>query len=169
MTRIRIVLLTLIAWLSMLGFDFILHAGVLAELYLRPDPFLLPPARAFALIPVGYLSFLVLAAMLAWLMVRLESSGWRRGAVFGLQLGALIWGAFALGLLSISTASPLLLAGWFVGQTLELALAGAVLGAGLAGMRLRPLFLLVLAFVLVAAAVTIALQSFGVVATPRAE
>ncbi len=37
-----LILLTLLGWLSMIGFDFFLHAGLLARLYLTPSPFLLP-------------------------------------------------------------------------------------------------------------------------------
>jgi hypothetical protein len=136
----HILLLTFITWLSMLGFDFLLHAGFLAALYLQPSPFLLPLATAFALIPVGYLSFLLLTVLLVWLMMRLKLTGGRQGALFGLELGGLTWGAFVLGLLSASTAPVSLLIGWFIGQTLEMAIAGAVIGSGLAGMRLRRLF-----------------------------
>ena len=159
--------LTFIAWLSMLGFDFLLHAGLLAKLYLQPSPFLLPPLTAFALIPFGYLSFLLLAVLLVWLMIRLKLAGWREGAVFGLELGGLTWGAFVLGLLSISTASVALLIGWFIGQALELAIAGAVVGSGLAGMRLRRLFGVVIVFVLLSVITVIILQSLGVVPTTR--
>lgn len=164
-----ILLLTLIAWLSMLGFDFFLHAGLLAGLYLQPGPFLLPPQTAFRLIPVGYLSFLLLAVLLVWLMVRLNLTGWRAGAVFGLKLGGLAWGSFTLGLLSISTASISLLIGWFIGQTLEMGIAGAVIGGGLAGMRLRRLFWRVIVFVLLLAIITILLQTLGVVPVARLE
>jgi hypothetical protein len=151
----------------MLGFDFIWHAGLLAELYLQPGPFLLPPLTAFTLIPVGYLSFLVLAVLLVWLMRRLKLASWRQGAFFGLELGGLIWGAFLLGLLSISTAGLSLAMGWFIGQTLELALAGAVVGSGLAGMRLRRLFGVVMVFVLLSIITTIILQTLGVVPATR--
>ena len=163
----HVLLLTFIAWLSMLGFDFLLHAGLLAELYLQPSPFLLPPLTAFTLIPVGYLSFLLLAVLLVWLMIRLKLAGWRQGARFGLELGGLTWGAFVLGLLSVSTASFSLLIGWFIGQTLELAIAGAVIGSGLAGMRLRRLFGAVIVFVLLSVITTIILQSLGLVPTTR--
>ncbi len=151
----------------MLGFDFFLHAGLLAELYLQPSPFLLPPLTALTLIPVGYLSFLLLAVLLVWLMIRLKLAGWRQGALFGLELGGLAWGAFVLGLLSVSTASIALLIGWFTGQTLELAIAGAVIGSGLAGTRLRRLLGVVLVGVLLSVVVTIILQSIGVVPTTR--
>jgi hypothetical protein len=151
----------------MLGFDFLLHAGILARIYLQPSPFLLPPLTALTLIPVGYLSFLLLSVLLVWLMIRLDLAGWRQGALFGLELGGLTWGAFLLGLASISTASYSLLIGWFIGQTLELTIAGAVVGSGLAGMRLRRLFGIVLIFALLSLFITIILQSLGVVPITR--
>jgi hypothetical protein len=166
-TKQHLVFLTLIAWLSMLGFDFLLHAGLLAGLYLQPSPFLLPPLTALKLIPLGYLSFLLLSILLAWLMIRLKLAGWRQGAVFGLELGALTWGAFVLGLLSISTASLSLLFGWFIGQTLELVVAGAVMGSGLAGTRLRRLFGVVIIFVVLSVITVIILQSLGLVPITR--
>ncbi len=163
----HVLFLTFIAWLSMLGFDFLLHAGLLAKLYLQPSQFLLPPLAALTLIPVGYLSFLLLSILLVWLMIRLNLAGWRRGAFFGLELGGLTWGAFVLGLGSVSTASFPLLIGWFIGQTLELAIAGAVVGSGLEGLRLWRLFAVVMIFVLLSVITTIVLQSLGVVPTTR--
>ena len=163
----HVLFLTFIAWLSMLGFDFLLHAGLLAKLYLQPSPFLLPPLPAFKLIPLGYLSFLLSVVLLVWLMIRLKLAGWRQGVLFGLEMGGLMWGAFVLGLLSISTASFSLLFGWFIGQSLELAIAGAVIGSGLAGMRLRRLFGVVIVFVLLSVITTIILQSLGIVPTTR--
>ena len=133
--------LTLLAWLSMIGFDFFLHAGILAPLYAKESSFLLPPIRAFALIPIGYISFLGLAALLVWLMAKLNIREWRKGAIFGFQLGFLAWGSLILGLYSISTASPALLWAWFLGQTVELGIAGAVAGYGLAERKLSRLFL----------------------------
>ncbi len=153
--------LTLLAWLAMIGVDFFLHAGVLAPLYAEPSPFLLPPERAFALIPIGYASFLLLAILLVWLMVKLERSGWRQGAVFGAQLGGLAWGALVLGLYSIATASPALLLGWFMGQTIELSLAGIVVGKGLANTNLRRLFFQVLGGVVLLIILSIILQNLG--------
>jgi hypothetical protein len=166
-TTRHLVLLTLIAWLSMLGLDFLLHAGLLAKLYLQPSPFLLPALTAVAYLPIGYLALLLLATLLVWLMRRLELAGWRAGARIGLQLGGLMSGAFLLGLFSISTASLPLLMAWFVGQTLEMALAGAVIGSGLAGMRLRRLFALVVVLLLLCVVITIILQSTGLVPSAR--
>ena len=145
----------------MLGFDFLLHAGLLAKLYLQPSPFLLTPAKAFRLIPLGYLSFLILAILQLWLMVRLKISGWHKGLIFSLKLGGLIWGAFVLGLLSISTADIELLGGWFFGQMAEFGIAGAVIGSGLAGKNLSHLLSIVIGFVLFSIILTITLQTLG--------
>ena len=151
----------LLAFLAVIGFDLFLHAGILANWYTKASPFLLPPEEAFRLIPIGYLSFLVLIAFLLWLMSKLAIVGWKSGLLFGLKVGALIWGALTLGLLSISTASPILLLGWFIGQTLELGLAGTVLGSGLATNRLRSLLVKVSVFFIVMVALTILLQNIG--------
>ncbi len=157
----RLMAVAVLAWIAMIGVDFFLHAGLLARLYTEPSPFLLPPLRAFALIPLGYLSFLVMAVLILWLARRLGIHGARAGLVFGLQLGALMWGAFVLGLASISTASPSLLAGWLVGQAIELGVGGAVVGSGLGRRPLRSLLLRVLTLALTTFVVTIALQSAG--------
>jgi len=159
------VLVAVIAWLAMLGMDFLLHAGLLSSLYTQPGPFLLPPERAFALIPIGYASFSLLAAALVWLAPHLGIRSAFGGLLFGLRLGALVWGALVLGLASISSASSTLLLGWFLGQTLELGIGGAVVGSALGGTRLKTLALRVLAFVIAAFALTVALQSIGLAPT----
>ena len=157
----RLFVTILLAWLAMLGFDFFLHAGLLARLYLDSSPFLLTPLEAFRRLPFGYLSFLLSATLLVWLMARLRLVGWRAGLGFGLKLGALIWGGITIGLFSISTAGAPLLAGWFLGKTVELGLAGAVAGGALTGRHIRRLSLKVAALILFLAIITIALQSFG--------
>ncbi len=157
----RIIGLAALGWISMLGIDFFLHAALLAKLYTQPSPFLLPPEDAFRLIPIGYLSFLFLDVLILWLMIRLEISGWKRGLSFGLTIGGLIWGAIALGLLSISTASPGLMLGWFAGQSIELGVAGAVIGSGLSGIPLRKILVRVIVLILVLVAATIIMQNIG--------
>ena len=155
----RLASITVLAWLCVIGFDFLLHASILAPLYADPHPFLLPPERAFVLIPVGYLSFLILIILVVWLMVRLQIMNWQMGFRFGLKLGALIWGALTIGLISISTAPLLLMTGWFVGQTFETGIAGLVVGAGLAAEKLRSLVLWVIGFVIVAFVLGVILQN----------
>ncbi|NOR83586.1 MAG: hypothetical protein GQ526_08850 [Ardenticatenales bacterium] len=81
----RLVGVTLLAWFAVLGFDFLLHGGLLARLYAEPSPFLLPAEDAFRLIPLGYLSFLVFIILLVWLMVRRKIGGASRGLLFGLH------------------------------------------------------------------------------------
>jgi hypothetical protein len=163
----QLVLVVLLAWISMLGVDFFLHGELLAVLYQQESGFLLPPAQAFALIPLGYAAFLLMAILLVWLMTRIDVKGALQGAIFGLKLGALVWGALALGLLSISTASLALVAGWFAGQTIELAVAGALVGAAREGMRLRRLFAWVLAGIVLLVIITVALQSLGLAPATR--
>jgi hypothetical protein len=163
----RVAPIVTLCWLSMIGFDFLLHGGLLATFYVQPSPFLLPVAKAFRLIPLGYLSFLLLAILLVWLMFRLDVRGWRGGFIFGVELGALIWGAVVLGLMSISTASPGLLVGWFFGQTVELGVAGMFAGSGLGGARRTRLFMIVIALIVLSILITIVLQSTGVVPSMR--
>jgi hypothetical protein len=43
----------LLAWIAVTGVDFFIHAGILAGLYADAGPFVLPPERAFALIPMA--------------------------------------------------------------------------------------------------------------------
>ncbi len=155
--------LTLVSWLSMIGFDFFLHAGLLSTVYSQPSPFLLPLDRAFAFIPIGYVSFLVFDIFLIWLMLKLNLEGWRQGAIFGLQVGFLTWGAFSIGLFSIATVPPILLIAWFLGQTIELGIAGGIIGYGLTQSSLGRLFIRVLIFIVISILITIVLQNIGFV------
>ena len=94
-------------------------------------------------------------------MLKLTVVGWRAGLVFGLKVGGLIWAAGILGLLSISTASVSLLVGWFLGQTVELGIAGMVIGSGLSTNRLRSLLVKVIVFFISMIALAILLQNIG--------
>jgi hypothetical protein len=151
----------------MLGFDFFLHAGLLARLYIKPSPFLLSPAKAFWLIPIGYMSFLLMAILLTWMMDGLEIVGKRRGLVFGIKFGGMVWGALVLGLLSISTADVDLLLGWLFGQALELGIAGAVVGDGLSGEHLNRVFVAVITFTVLSVIITILCQTIGLAPVVR--
>lgn len=144
-----------------LGFDLFLHGGLLARLYAAPSPFLLGPEQAFRRIPLGYLAFLVLTLSLYWLFRRLGVRGAGRGLRYGAAAGLIVWGGFALGLYSISTVALPLLASWWVGQAMELALAGAVLGAAANGVRLRRIWAIVMICVVAFVVGTIVLQSLG--------
>lgn len=139
----------------------VLDPGLLAWLYVAPSPFLLPPETAFRLIPLGYLSFLIMALLLTWLMVQQGVEGGRDGLIYGLKLGGLIWGSLVIGLASITTAEPALLLGWFLGQTVELGIAGAVIGSSLGGVSHRRLFTRVIAFVVFTVLLSVVLQLSG--------
>jgi hypothetical protein len=128
-----------LAWLAAVGFDFLLHAGILRGMYLSPGSFLLPPELAFRRIPLGYLALLLVSILLAWLMRLGGISGLQAGTRFGLLFGILSWGTWCLALASITTAPWGLLIAWFVGQSLEAGLIGAVLGAALPADSLRRL------------------------------
>jgi hypothetical protein len=149
------------AWFLSIGFDLFLHGGLLAGQYVEPSPFLLPAEEAFRRIPLGYLSFLILTVGLFWLLRRLGVRGAMPGFRAGAAAGAVVWGATVVGLYSISTASLPLLAGWWIGQTVELGLAGAVLGAAANRVPLKRIWAIVAAAVVLFVAGTITLQSLG--------
>ena len=155
----RILHAVLLSWIIMLGVDFTLHAGLLNEVYTTESPFLLPPERAFELIPLGYLSFLILAGFLVWLLLRLGIREAVSAGKIGLMFGAVVWGALMLGLLSITSADPILLLAWWIGQTLELGVGGAAAGFVLGGAALRKVWLGVVVGVVILVAVGILLQN----------
>jgi hypothetical protein len=155
-----------LSWLAMIGVDLFLHAGLLAPLYDWDSPFLLRPDEAFVRIPIGYLAFLLLAIGLAWLLTRHEVERGRDGALVGAALGAVAWGALVIGLWSISTADPALLVGWWVGQTVELAVGGHVIGSVLGGVRLRTVAGWVGLVLAVGAVSAVVLQTIGYATAP---
>lgn len=163
----RAAALILPAWVLTLGADLFIHAGVMADFYVREIPFLVDPATAFRRIPVGYLSFLLLTGALYWLLSRSGIRGAGAGFRWGTLAGLAVWGSLLLGLWSITTAPADLLLGWWVGQGLELGLAGAVLGAGLGGVSLRRIWAWVGVAVLVLSVVVVTLQTMGLAPASR--
>lgn len=149
------------AWILSLAMDLFSHGGVLARLYMKPSPFLLPLGEAFRRIPLGYAAFLGLTIALYWLLTRLGVQGWRAGLRYGVIVGAVVWGAMLIGLYSMTTAPPSLLMGWWVGQTAELGLAGAVLGAAAAGSPLKRIWSVVAVAAALLVVAAIVLQSAG--------
>lgn len=152
-----------VAWLVSLGFDLFLHAGALAALYARPSLFLLPADTAFRRIPLGYAGFLVLTAALYWLFRQVGIRDWFAGLRLGLLTGLTLWGAWTLGLYSISVAEGDLLVGWWLGQGAEMGLAGAFLGAAASGMERRRYLTKGAVVVGVLVVVTVVLQVTGLV------
>jgi hypothetical protein len=64
-------------------------------------------------------------------------------------------------LASISTAPLGLLVGWFVGQVLEIAIAGGVIGSALAGRGIKSLTVRVALLFIGALLLTLGLQALG--------
>ncbi len=160
-TVARMLLSLAAAWVLSLGVDFLLHGGLLASHYVKPNRFLLEPQEAFRRIPLGYLAFLMLIAGLYWLLRQLNVRSAGGGFRLGASAGFVVWGALVLGLYSISTIELPLLFGWWLGQSLELGLAGAVLGAADKGTPLKRIWTIVAIVVLACVSLTIVLQSIG--------
>ena len=135
-------------------------------MFFEPSPFLLAPEDLFLRIPLGYLAFLLMTGLLVWLMTALLISGWLAGARFGLLVGVVVHGSGALALASASTARPSFLVVWFLGQSIQAGVAGAVIGLGLATESLRRLAAGVLVLDVVLVGTTVFMQAFGVVPTP---
>lgn len=163
----RLLGITILAWIGVLGFDLFLHGAILSSFYIEGGPFLLPPLESFKRIPIGYLSFLITTGLLVWLIAKLDIRGWGPGSLFGGIIGGAIWFALGLGLYSISTAQPLLLLGWFIGQTLEMAYAGGIVGQGLFLEHPRRLTIRVAIYTIAFLALTIIFQSFGLALSAR--
>jgi hypothetical protein len=116
--------------------------------FFESSPFLLEPTELFARIPLGYLAFLFTTGLLVWVMARLSVTGPSAGARFGLSIGAVVPGGDALALASVSTASPSFLVVWFVGQTVQAGVTGAVVGPGSPVERLTQLAAIVVALII---------------------
>jgi hypothetical protein len=157
----------LTAWFLSVGVDLFLHAGLLARLYVVPSGFVLPAEQAFRRIPLGYLAFLLLISALFWLCRRLDVRGVGQGWRHGFVTGSVLWGSLVLGLYSISTAGVPLLVGWWLGQTVELGIAGGVIGGLAAGVSLRRMLLWVTLIVFGLLLLTVALQSLGIAPAMR--
>jgi len=145
--------------ITAVGFDFFLHAGLLSGVYSAGGAFLLPVEVAFRRIPFGYAAIAIQVLLLTWLMLKIHVTGWKNGLTFGFALGALIWGAEALGLYSVTTVPPGLLSGWFFGQSIELGFAGMVIGSGFAAASIRGLMIKVGLFFLACIVSGVVLQN----------
>jgi hypothetical protein len=147
--------------------DLFLHAGLLARLYIEPSPFLLPAEDAFRRIPLGYLTFLILTTGLFWLLRHLHVRCVRAGFCGGAVAGTTAWVLWYSGCTrSALQASAFWLAGG-VGQTVELAFAGMVLGVAANRVPLRRIWAVVGMAVIILAVATVALQSLGLAPAMR--
>lgn len=153
--------LILISWIAILGFDFLLHAGLLAKMYTRPNPALLNAELAFYRILFGYLSFLVFVVVIYWIFSWIGINEWKRGFWFGIKFGALLGVASTLGLYSILTVDLDMLIGWGLGQMIEFGIVGAIIGGANSGISLKRILVGVIIFVVIAVILTIILQTVG--------
>jgi len=92
-------------------------------------------------------------------MIKIGLKGTKAGFKFGLTLGFFIWATLAIGLVSISRAPYLLLLGWVLGQTLELGLAGAILGYGFDKKNLKKISIWCISIFFVSLILSIVLQN----------
>ncbi len=156
----------LAAWVATLGVDLFLHGGLLAPLYDWESGFLLSPQEAFIRIPAGYLAFGILAAALVWLLPRLGvRSAWDGVRLAGVG-GGVLWGTLLLGMWSITAADPVLLMGWWAGETVQLGVAGYLIGSRIAGISLRTVSWIAVALLVIGLVAAVVLQSTGYAPAP---
>ncbi|MFC1553449.1 hypothetical protein ACFL7D_02335 [candidate division KSB1 bacterium] len=102
MNRSRFIISTIMAWLIFIGIDFIIHASVLAELWLKEVPAIKDLTELAYLIPFGYLSFLILTLLFGWIFLKIhpEDPGMNNAVIFGIKFGGLFSAANFSGLYS---------------------------------------------------------------------
>jgi len=150
-----------LAWLATIAIDFFVFGGVFAGLLEEASSeAVLSPEALFRRIPAGYASFLLEVLLLAWLLRATGSRGVTSGARTGLGAGSLFATAVVLGLWSFTTVPVIVLMAWWLTLILQLAAAGAVLGAS-GTERWRPTRRWVVVLVVVLAAGGIVLQNRG--------
>jgi hypothetical protein len=136
--RIRLLPAVVAAWLVCLVCDFLTHGVLLAGWWRATGSYWLPPRDLFRLIPLGYASFAIGCAALAWLLGRIyggglsPAGGLRFGAIVGLVSGV----GSVLGAYSVFRMPPSALLVWPASITLDLAVAG--LTAAWVGVAARP-------------------------------
>jgi hypothetical protein len=153
--------LIITSWMAILGFDFLLHAGLFASIYTRSNPALLNAEQAFYRIPIGYSSFFVVVIVIYWLLSRIGINEWKKGVLFGMKIGVLLAVASILGLYSILRVDLDMLIVWQLGYMIEFGIVGGIIGGARSGISLKKLFLGVVTFVVFAVIFTIILQILG--------
>ena len=150
-----------LAWFTTIAVDFFFYGGVFAFLFERDDPYLLTSDQLFARIPAGYVSFAIEVVALSWLLSRLHTANWRDGARTGAVASSVVGGALLLGFWSVAATSGALLVSWWVVLTVQMASAGAVIGAG-SRVPLRRIAKWVLVAALLLVVATVILQNVGI-------
>jgi hypothetical protein len=90
----RFILTSILAWIVFVMLDFLAHATLLSHFWAQDYPAQKSKEELFRLIPLGYLSFLILTLLVGWIYVRFYKEG--GNAKKGLSFGALFGGLFAL-------------------------------------------------------------------------
>ena len=118
-----------VAWLFTIAVDFFIFGGLFSGLFETEHPAVLSEQQLFERIPAGYLTFLLKIGLLAWIFRYRRPATPLEGALLGAGLGAVLGAADLLGIWSFSTVPLAILAVWSGTVVLQLAGAGAVLGA----------------------------------------
>ena len=107
----RFVLVTFLAWLIFLMLDFLAHTVFLNSFWAQDFPAIKSKDELFRLIPIGYLSFLILTFLVGWLYSRLfkANGNTMTGFVFGAIFGGLFSLSTFLGWYSFLSLPPLFL------------------------------------------------------------
>lgn len=154
--RVKLILIT---WVAIIGFDFIWHGGILADVYTQSNPVMLDPELAFMRIPYGYGALLVQVVLVYWLFSLIKVNEWRGGTQLGFMFGGIMGIASILGQFSILAIELEILILWGIGQVIEFGTMGAVIGAGISDASLKKLAAKVAVLVVIAFLFTIVLQS----------
>lgn len=107
----RFILTTFLAWLLFLMIDFLAHAVLLNSFWAQDFQALKSKDELFRLIPLGYLSFLILTILFGWLYARLfkSDSDVKKGLAFGATCGGLFALSTFFGWYSFLNLPPLFL------------------------------------------------------------
>ncbi|MGB2908335.1 MAG: hypothetical protein WBB73_14630 [Candidatus Aminicenantaceae bacterium] len=159
----RFVATVVLAWLTFLALDFLVHATLLRTLWARDLPALKSPEEMFRLIPFGYLSFLLLTLLLGVLYWRVHPDG--GSPVQGLRFGALVGVLFAvsnfLGWYSFLALPLDMVALTSLGYWLEFTAAGLVFGFLIPPSSIKKRAWIVIGVVLLILVVSIVFQNLG--------
>jgi hypothetical protein len=98
----RYVTSVILAWLIIIGIDFLFHASIFASLWKENIVIFKAPKELTVLIPLGYLSFLLLSILVGYLFIRIfeVKPETIEVLIFGLIVGALFSLSNFLGLFS---------------------------------------------------------------------
>ena len=154
--RVKLILIT---WMATIGFDFMWHGGLLADVYTHSHPALLDPELAFIRIPYGYGALLVQVVFVYWLFSLIKIDDWHKGIQMGFMFGGIMGIASLLGQFSILALELEILILWGIGQVIEFGTMGVVIGSGINSESLKKLAVRVAVLVVIAFFFTIVLQS----------